>query len=184
MFKRNELTEEQRFNYCVNIILEHEGGLSLDKRDPGGVTQWGVSLRFLRATGFDIDKDGDIDADDVLALGKPDAKEIYKKYWWDRFRYQAINSLGVASKVFDMAVNMGAMAAHKVLQQAINRISNNKLQVDGILGKKTIDAINSQNDVLLREQLRMCCKEKYIKIVADKPHMHWALKGWLHRAEW
>jgi len=37
---------EERFQYCVGIILQHEGRLSEDKRDPGQITNWGISLRF------------------------------------------------------------------------------------------------------------------------------------------
>ena len=178
------LTPEGRFQYCVNIILEHEGGLSIDKRDPGGVTQWGISLRFLRAIGMDIDKNGCVDEHDILAITKPGAIEIYRNKWWDKYHYNALNSLEVAAKVFDLSVNMGASAAHKLLQIAINRIADKSLAVDGILGAKTIAEANKLDGFLLRQELRACAEHKYIQILADKPTMECFRKGWLTRAAW
>lgn len=178
------LTPESRFQYCIGIILEHEGGLTKDKRDPGGVTQWGISLRYLRAMGLDLDGDGKIDEHDVIGLTQHDAVEIYRKYWWDKYHYNAFNSLGVAAKIFDLSVNMGASAAHKLLQIAINRLTINPIAVDGIIGGKTIGAANGLDGVKLRQELRECAKHKYIQILADHPNMEWARNGWLRRAAW
>lgn len=178
------LTPEARFQYCVGIVLEHEGGLSKDKRDPGGTTNWGVSLRFLRAAAIDIDGDGDSDEDDIVALDKHGAVEIYRKHWWDKFHYNAFNALGVAAKVFDLSVNMGSKAAHKLLQQAINNLSKQKIVVDGIIGGKTIGAANALDGQQLRQELRELSKERYMLIVRRNPNMAWALKGWLRRASW
>lgn len=178
------LTGEGRFKYCVGIVIKHEGGLSMDKRDPGGVTKWGISLRFLRAIGLDIDGDGDVDEHDIIAINKPGASEIYREYWWDKYHYNALNELPVAAKVFDLSVNMGAMAAHKLLQIAINRLADKSISVDGILGGKTLGAANLLDGNKLRQELRVCAEHKYIQILADKPAMEWARKGWLARAAW
>jgi len=180
----DKLTPEGRFQYCVGIILEHEGGLSIDKRDPGGVTQWGVSLRFLRTIGLDVDGDGKVDEHDIIAISKPGAKEIYRKHWWDKYHYNAFNSLDVAAKVFDLSVNMGAMAAHKLLQIAINRLSDKSITVDGLIGGQTLGAANSLCGEKLRQELRICAEHKYIQILADRPAMEWARNGWLRRASW
>ena len=41
------------FDSCVQYVLRHEGGLSQDKADPGGITNFGISLRFLREVDAD-----------------------------------------------------------------------------------------------------------------------------------
>ena len=79
------LTPEGRFQYCMDVIMEHEGYLSDNKRDPGGITKWGISLRFLKAMGCDMDGDGKVDAHDILVLTQHDAEEIYRRYWWDNY---------------------------------------------------------------------------------------------------
>ena len=180
------MTHEEMFKVCVYSVLDHEGGLSLDKRDPGGVTQWGISLRYLRSIGYDIDGDGDIDKEDIIGLPIKGAIGIYRKYWWDKFRYAAFNELIVVEKVFDLAVNMGGKAAHKLLQIAINRLATNRqpITVDGILGGQTFGAANSTEGIQLRQELRECAKHRYIEILAANPAMEWARNGWLNRARW
>jgi len=178
------MNHEETFQECMKVILEHEGGLSLDKRDPGGVTQWGISLRYLRSIGHDINGDGKIDKLDIIGLPLKGAEGIYRKYWWDKFRYAAFNELVVVEKVFDLAINMGGMQAHKILQLAINRLREEPIKVDGILGGQTFGAANLLDGEMLRQKLRECAEEKYMEILTNNPDMEWARKGWLNRAQW
>lgn len=178
------MTPEQIFQYCMTIILEHEGGFSNDKRDPGSTTKWGVSLRFLRTVGLDIDGDGDIDSDDIVALTKPGATLIYRKYWWNKYNYSRFAHVEIVSKVFDLAVNMGGISAHKVLQRACNTFMKTKLEVDGVLGMKSLIAANTLDATNLRQALRECAKDRYMGIIEANPAMEWAKNGWLNRAEW
>lgn len=177
-------SELTRLNYSLDVIIEHEGGLSTNKRDPGLVTYWGISLRFLIAAGLDLNDDGKIDENDVIGLDKVEAKSIYKEHWWDKHNYAAITDILVVSKIFDLSVNMGAYHAHRLLQIAINRINENPIKVDGIIGPVTRQSANKCNGWLLREELRKCAKHRYIEILANHPEMEWAKKGWLNRAAW
>lgn len=179
------MTHEETFQACLSSILEHEGGLTMDKRDPGGTTNWGISLRYLKNMGLDLNGDGKINDEDVIGLHKDGAEAIYRKYWWDKYRYAAFNELEVVEKVFDLAVNMGGMAAHKLLQIAINRLGKSPpIKVDGLLGGKTFGAANTTNGRKLRQELRECAEHRYIEILAAKPEMEWARKGWMNRAAW
>ncbi len=134
-----------KFNLAVEVILEHEGGFVDNKHDPGGATNFGVSLRYLKTLpglDGDFDGDGDIDADDIKAMIAEDAIEFYRKNWWEKFGYQNIASAHTATKVFDMSVNMGGKQAHKLVQRACRSISKD-LKDDGILGPVSFAAINS-----------------------------------------
>ena len=178
------MTHEETFQTCIRSILEHEGGLTKDKRDPGGTTNWGISLRYLKSVGLDLNGDGKINDEDVIGLPMKGAVGVYRKYWWDKYRYAALNELVVVEKVFDLAVNMGGFAAHKLLQIAINRLKEKPISVDGLLGGQTIGAANSMDGTKLRQQLRDCARHRYIEILAANPAMEWARKGWLNRAAW
>ena len=178
------MTHEETFQICISSILEHEGGLTKDKRDPGGTTNWGISLRYLKNMGLDLNGDGVINDEDVIGLHKDGAVAVYRQYWWDKYKYAAFNELVVVEKVFDLAVNMGGMAAHKLLQIAINRLNQKPIKVDGLLGGITFAAANSTDGGKLREQLRECAEHRYIEILAANPAMEWARKGWMNRARW
>lgn len=178
------LSADERFEYCFKIILEHEGGLSTDKRDPGGTTKWGISLRYLKMIGLDLNDDGVVDEKDIFVLDKENAKQIYYENWWLNYQYSRFKHIEVAAKVFDLAVNMGGYAAHKLCQIAINRLRDKPIAVDGILGDESYGAANKLDAHKLREELRKCAEHKYRQILADNPHMEWARNGWMRRARW
>lgn len=175
---------ESRFVHCVMIIISHEGGLSRNSHDPGGITQWGISLRYLKSIGHDVDGDGDIDADDIINLPINGAIEIYRNYWWDKYSYASFGAIEVVEKVFDLAVNMGATGAHKLLQIAINRLIDKPIGVDGILGKNTFATANRLDENELRQQLRECAEHRYIEILAANPALEIFRNGWMNRAKW
>ena len=53
-----------RFTAAVARVLEHEGGFVDDPVDPGGATNWGISLRYLKKAGaVDANVDGWLDDD-------------------------------------------------------------------------------------------------------------------------
>lgn len=178
------MTPEETFQACVKSILEHEGGLSLDKRDPGGVTQWGISLRYLKSIGYDINGDGKIDKEDIIGLPVKGAVGIYRKYWWDKLRYSGFNELIVVEKVFDLAVNCGSSQSHKFLQRAINEIGEDKLTVDGILGGLTFGAANRADGNKLRQLIREQAEEFYLNLINKNPDLSVFKNGWLRRARW
>lgn len=175
---------EKRFDYCITVILSHEGGLTNNKLDPGGITDYGISLRFLRQVGLNIDDEPAIDDADIKALTKPEAISIYREYWWDKYNYAQLEHIEIVSKLFDLSVNMGESSGVKILQRSINRLQANQIAVDGILGKKTILAANTNDPIQLREQMRWCAKEKYLTILSANPAMEWCRNGWLNRAAW
>lgn len=183
-------TPAERFDYAVNTVLKHEGGFSNHKTDPGGATIYGISLRYLKAAGLDINLDGRIDISDIMALDKQTAKAIYKSNWWDKYKYNAINDLNIAAKVFDLSVNMGATEAHKIVQRAINKLSSlidETLYVDGRLGIKCLTAINVLCTLNHAHELLRAIKTEarsfYSNLVKAKPELGIFLKGWLRRAD-
>ena len=173
------------FLAAVNMVLKHEGGFNNIKEDKGGATNYGISLRYLRSQNVingDIDGDGDIDWHDIEALSQDQAIKIYHDDWWQRYSYEAM-PLSVGRKVFDMAINMGAIQAHKLLQRAINATQfKPPLVVDGVLGIKTRDAINAIPVVELMAQLRMTQEDFYRDLVAKNSSLKKFLKGWIKRA--
>lgn len=176
------------FDEAILTVLEHEGGFFNHPSDPGGATNYGISMRFLKQQGLeqemDIDHDGDLDIDDIRQMDLEKAKELYKRYWWDNYQYNRINSQIIATKIFDLAVNMGGKQAHKLVQRACKSCGIT-LQEDGILGPRTRSAINtlaSSNELALLASLRSEAAGFYRSLVAAKPQFQDFINGWLNRA--
>ena len=178
-----------KFNKAVLTIIRHEGGFCNDPDDPGGATNYGISLRFLLTqpdpTLGDFDGDGDIDAADIAKMTIEDAKKVYFDYWWLKYNYEAIDDLVLATKVFDMSVNMGGKQAHTLLQRAILACGIPVVE-DGALGPKCFGAMSSitaagGGDALL-SSLRSEQGGFYRTLICLKPVFEKYRKGWLRRA--
>jgi lysozyme family protein len=170
-------------------VIELEGGFVDHPDDPGGATNFGISLRFLQTQEDyelgDIDNDGDLDYDDIKNMKLSDASALYKKHWWDKYGYGSIPNQAIANKLFDMAVNMGAKQAHKLLQRAINCVVGQRLLVDdGILGEKSSQGMGAaiQQPLALLAALRAQQEGFYRALVAGNDKFSVFLKGWLNRA--
>lgn len=173
------------FSEAINVVLKHEGGFSDDPNDPGGATNYGISLRYLRTVGDldgdgyldgDFDHDGDVDAEDIRRMSMQNAVSIYKSQWWDRYGYESINSQDVATKVFDLAVNMGARQAHIIVQRALRAVGK-VVKEDGVIGPVTMAAINNYQSMMLLPAIRSEAAGFYRSL--NKPKY---IEGWLNRA--
>ena len=172
------------FDEAIPTILEHEGGYVNDPADSGGATNWGISLRFLKGLegDFDYDNDGDVDADDIKALPQKSAIGIYWREFWDKYNYEEIIHQDVATKIFDLCVNMGSRSAHKCLQRALMSAGPSHLKIDGIIGPKTLWAVNQSVEQSLLSALRSEAACFYRTLIAKKPQMKKYESGWMKRA--
>lgn len=179
------------FERAMPTIQLHEAGLANDPDDPGGITNFGISIRWLLTTGDldhdglpdgDIDGDGDIDADDIKKLTQPLADKLFLLYWWNKFKYGQINNQVIATKVFDFSINMGSLPAHKCLQRALRASNGIQLEIDGILGPKTLEAVNKTSPDRLLPALKQAAASYYEAIIMKNPKMSKYRNTWLRRA--
>lgn len=154
-----------KFDLSIDTILKHEGGYVNNPTDPGGETNFGISKRSYPNV-------------DIATLTIEKAKEIYRKDFWF---YDEIESQVIATKIFDIAVNMGAMPAHRMLQEALKNLGF-PLVVDGVLGPLTKKATNDADMGRLLQEVRALQAERYAKIVINKPSQETFLRGWMRRA--
>lgn len=118
-------------------IVRREGGYVNDPDDPGGATNYGVTIHTMRRLGLDLTGDGRVNASDVKALSRAQAVDVFIDHY---FNAPQINRLPepLQATVFDMHVNAGSNAI-KLLQRLLNDMGQD-VAVDGQLGPHTIRA--------------------------------------------
>ena len=103
-----------RFDACMPFIFKAEGGYSDNPGDPGGPTNFGITLATLRA----YEGNPNLTAEDVKKLTPAMAKEIYRSDYWNRMQCGALPA-GLDLEVFDFGVNSGPAESVKTLQRLV-----------------------------------------------------------------
>jgi len=175
------------FDVAFRLVMAHEGGYVNNPKDPGGATKYGISLRFFKQfTGRalpdtdivgDLDGDGDIDADDIKLISVGLAHQVYRRAWWDKHHYKQIQHRDVAIKLIDFAVNMGQRRAVVNLQRSLRASTGRRLVEDGVMGQKTLAAINGGDEATVTCGL-MCETAGFYRRLGEEAF----LSGWLNRA--
>lgn len=156
------------FDEAIKTVLRHEGGYVNNPADPGGETKYGISKRSYPNL-------------DIKNLTSERAAAIYKADWWDRFRYETIDDQRVATKIFDMSVNMGSKQAHKLLQRAVNA-AGGSIEVDGMIGPQTLAAVNAVPACCVMSALKAEQAAYYRLIIEKNSALKTFEKGWMIRA--
>lgn len=124
------------FDLAFERLIGHEGGYVDHPDDPGGETNWGVTLRTARGTGY---------LGSMRDLTRDQAKEIYRTAYWSRAKADQYDP-AIAFQLFDAAVNHGIGQAIRFLQRAVG------VADDGVVGTVTLAAVHAMSvtDVLSR----------------------------------
>lgn len=177
--------QDTSFQAFILHLLAHEGGFVNDPADPGGATNWGISLRWLRTQGLlgDVNQDGVVDERDVRELSADQAAAIYYQHWWTGGGYYTL-PWPVSAKLCDMAVNMGHAQAVRLAQRACVDLGRDPGPVDGILGARTRTAIQYADAEALTVALCRHQELFYRRLADRRPPLAKFLRGWLRRANW
>ena len=154
-----------RFDLAVVKTLIHEGGSLFvnDPTDRGGATKYGISQRAYP----DLD---------IRNLTEQQARDIYRRDYWDRVRADDIVSQAVAASIFDTAVNMGARTASRLAQ-----VSAGVEPVDGVIGSQSLRTINDANESLFLASYAIVKIARYARICTQDKSQKKYLLGWLNR---
>lgn len=176
------------FKEIADFVLKHEGGFVNDPDDPGGVTNFGFTAKYLMEMGkwqYDRTGSGYIDAQDMKYFTRDDA--VKELYWiWNTDNYHLLKDPEIAKRVFDFAINAGQVTAVKLLQRTYNFYVNAEaLKLDGIIGNMTaaaINALDNKQQIIFLGRLRSAKANYYDHLVHEKPGMEKFHRGWLKRA--
>lgn len=116
-------------------VFPHEGGYTNHPSDPGGPTNWGITIadarKYWRA---------DAAAEDVRDMPKAVAEDIYRRHYAAPLRYDELPA-GVDYAVLDYGINSGISRAAKVLQRVCGETD------DGRIGPDTLAAVSKRDPV-------------------------------------
>lgn len=159
----------------IPLILKWEGGYVNDPDDRGGPTNMGITLATWKSRGYDKNGDGIIDENDVKQISREDARLILEKYYWNRWQADKIESQAIANLLVGWVWGSGLYGI--TFPQGILKVKQ-----DGIVGPKTLNAVNNFPD---QEELFYRLwhgKRAYLNLICiDRPQNKKFLKGWLNR---
>lgn len=157
----------------VPFILKWEGGFVDDPDDLGGATNRGVTIgtyaTYCKKKGYPAPT-----VERLKNLSEKDWAEILKTLYWDRWKADDIKSQSVANILVDWVWASGVNGI-KIPQQVLG------VTVDGIVGTKTLAALNARNPKELFEKIKEARVQFIEDICRKRPANNKFKKGWLNR---
>lgn len=182
------------FSIAHKFTAKWEGGLTDHPADRGQITNYGVSLEFLKGVAADSQSNRDvlermgirlpITRDVIVNLTKEQAGGLFRWQFWDKLKLGLI-PLRPAVIIYDAAVNSGPAQSVKLAQRGYNHCVTygQPLVVDGIMGPATRAAMQrADTDKALTAMLD--AREAFFQtIVANNPSQQVFLRGWINRVD-
>jgi len=174
----------------AEAIVAREGGFVDHPDDPGGATNFGVTIHTLRRLGIDLDGDGRSEVADLRQLSRAHAVDIFIDHYFTRPGIARLPEVLHAS-VFDMQVNAGGNAV-RILQRLLREMGQ-EIAVDGVIGPQTIAAaqaaVNEAPDHIA-DAYGIARRNYYFRIAEARPALRKFARtraggkgGWIRRAE-
>ncbi|MEO0936907.1 MAG: holin-associated N-acetylmuramidase [Pseudomonadota bacterium] len=171
-------------------IVHREGGYVNDPDDPGGATNYGVTIHTMRRLGLDLTGDGRVAVDDVKALTRDQAIDIFITHYFERPLIAELPR-ALHATVFDMYVNAGGNAV-KILQRLLRQMGHD-VAVDGALGPQSIGAAQAAWQAApdhMVDAYGIARRNYYFRIADRRPASRKFARtraggkgGWIRRAE-
>jgi lysozyme family protein len=156
---------KENWNDSFTAVLKHEGGFVNNPKDPGGMTNLGVTRSAWQAY-----LNRDVTEAEMRALTPETVKPFYKAMYWDKIKGDQLPA-GVDYAAYDLAVNSGTGRAAKYLQQIAGVVS------DGVIGPKSLEAIKSCDP----EQVVEALCDMRLDFLKRLPTFDTFGKGWSRR---
>ena len=152
------------FDQAFHELLGHEGSYSNHPDDPGGETNWGITVKVARLNGYD---------GPIKDMPVEFAKVVYRKDYWMPCRCEELPD-PLRYPVFDAAVNSGVRQSIIWLQRAAGVQG---AAVDGVFGPRTMLAVKQQTpETLVRKLLA-----QRLKFMTDLKTWPSFGRGWARR---
>jgi lysozyme family protein len=157
------------FDAIVKFTIAEEGLFGVDPDDPGGATNYGITIGTLRRWRAPAP----VSVEDVRDLTMGEAINIYRAWYWMLPKISELPA-GINCTVFDFGVNAGQGTSIRMLQACIGA------GTDGVIGPKTLAAAAAVNDRVDMIDKLAAKQADYYRGLST----FWKFgKGWLGRVE-
>jgi len=150
----------------IDNIIKREGGDKVTNKpnDRGGRTQYGISEK----------ANPEAWADGIVT--NEEARAIFEQKYIKTPGFDKIKDPALFAQLVDFGVNSGPSLAIQKLQAILH------VKIDGVLGPKTLVAIELENPIYLNNKLAVARVQMIGRIVQKNPSQLEYLSGWLNRA--
>jgi lysozyme family protein len=150
-------------------ILQWEGGFVDDPVDMGGATNMGITLTTYRQV-FGENRT----VEELKSMSICDFSMILKHFYWDRWRADEILNQSIAEILVDWVWGSGKWGII---------IPQRKLGIpdDGVVGPKTIMAVNSVNQQEFHQEIVEARISFINSLILNHPEQEKFRKGWTNR---
>lgn len=160
-------------NLLAPIIFRWEGGYSNHPSDKGGSTMMGVTINtykvYCKKKGLKTPT-----VEDLKKITKETAIDVLRLLFWNPLKADSIKNQSIANLIVDNCWGSG-LGYMKQVQLVLG------VPADGLVGIKTLNAINTANQRELFERLKTKRASFYNNIVLANPSQKVFLRGWLNR---
>lgn len=172
------------YDRFIDPLLEKEQGYVFDPDDPGGETNWGVTVKTARRNGYD---------GPMVSMPQSVARKILENRYILEPRFDDVAAISekIAGELIDTGVNMGPHRAAEMLQRWLNGFNCGEryyedLFVDGRVGPATLGALHDylefrgrEGEAVLFVALNCTQGTRYLDIVEGRPASEKFLYGWM-----
>jgi len=137
----------ESYEQSLARLLRDEGGYTEHPADPGGPTNFGITLSDARRYWK-----GNATAADMRAMPQSIARRIYREHYWNALRCDELPP-GVDYAVFDYGVNSGVGRAGKVLRRLLKLSDRGSAVSDEVIAAANASAPNDLVVALCAERL-------------------------------
>src|SRR5258708_38708997 len=158
---------KETYERAMAQVYEDEGGYSNDAGDPGGPTNYGITIHDARTYWK-----SNATADDVRHMPKSIASDIYVKHYAVPLHYNDLPA-GVDYAVLDYGINSGIGRSARILQKLVGA------HIDGSIGPETIKDANQMDAVKLINAIY----DERLRFLQSLRTWHIFGKGWGRRVK-
>lgn len=171
----NDPVFTEAFKFLIDI---EKDVYTNDPDDSGGPTKWGVTQHSYSAfIGYPVTPE------DIASLTEDQARAFYFESYWQPLRCSQLSRLTVAICLFDTAVLYGVGTAALMAQETVGLCQGPILKFDGLIGDKSVAAINSIDEEKFIEGYYAMIIRRIDLVVAMYPKNAKFRAGWTNRAK-